>query len=387
MQKYNFPKGFYWGAASASYQVEGNIFNNDWAKAAEDGFVPFAGDGPDHYSRYEKDFDLAKSIGHNCHRLSIEWSRIEPKEGYFDEKEIEHYKNVIQALEKRGLTPFITLWHFTLPNWFVEKGGFTKKRNVKYFARYAKRVTDSLKDCTAFWTTFNEPMVYASNGWMRGNWPPFRFGHFFEMWNVVNNLARAHNAAYIEIKKHDPDADVSVVKNNIYFHGDTKLWNKAKAKVVSWFWNDRFLRKVKNYCDSIGVNYYFHSEYSSTKSDYPKSDMGWDLYPEGLYHVLVDVAKYKKPIFVSEAGIADEKDSKRAWYIKELIYNMWLAIDDGVDLRGYMYWSLIDNYEWSFGYQKRFGLIAVDYETKERKIRESAYEYKAICKSNTLLRK
>lgn len=385
MQKFEFPKDFFWGAAAASYQVEGGIENNDWAKAARDGFVPVAGTGADHYNRYEEDFDIAKSLGHNSHRLSVEWSRIEPTEGYFDEKEIEHYKKVIEALNARGLTPFITLWHFTLPDWFVAKGGFTKRKNVEYFTKYCTRVVSSLKDHSAQWATFNEPMVYASNGWVRGSWPPFKFGHFGSMIKVADNLAKAHKEAYDAIKKEDPDADVGIVKDNIYFHSDKKPWNIVRAKFLNWFWNHRFLNKIDNHCDNIGLNYYFHSYYGNS-SNYPKSDMGWELYPEGLYHMLMDLKRYDKPVFVAEAGIADEKDNNRAWYIKELVYNMHKAIEDGVDLRGYMYWSLLDNYEWAFGYQKRFGLVEVNFETKERKIRDSAYEYRKICQSNTLIR-
>ena len=382
---YKFPKDFFWGAATASYQVEGGIYNNDWAKAAEDGFVPLAGSGGDHYKQYESDFDLAKSIGHNCHRLSIEWSRIEPEEGKFDMKEIEHYRKVLQSLNEKGLTPFVTLWHFTLPLWFVEKKGFEKKENIKYFSRYCEFVVKNLKEECKHWATCNEPMVFASNGWLRGQWPPFKIGRFLMIWTVVNNLAKAHRHTYKILKKESPDSDIGVVKNNIYFHVHKGFFNKFRARFMDWFWNRRFLKKVDRHCDSLGINYYFHSEYGNGEKKYPKSDMGWDLYPEGLYHVLMGVKGFGKGVYVSEAGLADERDKNRAWYIRGLVESMGRALEDGVKLEGYMYWSLMDNYEWSFGFEKRFGLIEIDYNTKERRIRNSAYEFEKICRSGELV--
>ena len=150
-----------------------------------------------------------------------------------------------------------------------------------------------------------------------------------------------------------------------------------------WLWNKYFLEKIKNHVDHIGLNYYFHSEFGN-KEKYVKSDMGWDLYPEGLEFVLLDLKKYKKPIYVTEAGLADHKDFLRAEYIKDLIVAMNKAIEKGVDVRGFFYWSLLDNYEWVFAYSKKFGLVEVDMISKQRKIRESAYDYKKICESNSV---
>ena len=176
-----------------------------------------------------------------------------------------------------------------------------------------------------------------------------------------------------------------LVKNNIYFHVHRGFLNKFRAKFMDWFWNRRFLKKVDNHCDSLGINYYFHSEYGNGENKYPKSDMGWDLYPEGLYHVLMGVKGFGKGVYVSEAGLADERDKNRAWYIRGLVESMGRALEDGVKLEGYMYWSLMDNYEWSFGFEKRFGLIEIDYNTKERRIRNSAFEFEKICRSGELV--
>ena len=219
-----FPAGFFWGAATASYQVEGGIENCDWAQAAREGKVPPCGAACDHYRRYNEDFDIAKSLGHNAHRFSVEWARIEPEEGKFNEAEIEHYREVLRALRARNLEPFITLWHFTLPLWFSETGGFERKDAPEIFARYCAFVVDCFGDLCTRYSTINEPVVYAGLGWLKGNWPPFKqfkmvgkheltysgdrtlsrphvsFGVLFTYFKVINNLAKAHNKAYEAIK-------------------------------------------------------------------------------------------------------------------------------------------------------------------------------------------
>lgn len=402
-----FPEGFYWGAATASYQVEGNIHNTDWAKAAEEGRVPIAGRLCDHYNLYEQDFDIAKQLGHNAHRFSVEWARIEPEEGYFDVGAIEHYRNVLRALHERGLKPYLTLWHFTLPIWFAEKGGFEKRGSAQIFARYAEYVTKELGPLVEGISTMNEPVVYASNGWLRGTWPPFKrfkitdaisivesgnehdskaqkgFGAFFVYLRVFKNLARAHNAAYKKIKAVNPSMEVSLVKHVILFHSSNKILFRIMAWFSNYHWTHTFMRRVHKRCDAIGLNYYIHKKFGDTRQ-YEKTDMNWDMYPEGIYQALKILAVYKKPLFVSEAGIADEHDANRADYIRKQVAAVWEAIQDGVDVRGHMYWSLLDNYEWALGTRKRFGLIEVDYDTLERKIRPSAFIYKDICEKNAV---
>ena len=379
-----FPKGFYWGAASASYQVEGNIYNTDWAyEARTSKRVPEADSGPDHFNKYEEDFTLAKSLGHNAHRISIEWARIEPHKGEFNIEAVRHYERVIKSLHKKNIEPFITLWHFTLPQWLYEEGGMESKRFPEYFARYASFVADHLGDSCSHWSTINEPNVVASNGFIRGNWPPLKKGRPFLMIKVLNNLAKAHIAAYKVIKKKDLISEVSIVKDNIYISSNNNPVNIISAFFFRYFWNHFFLRKIINHIDSIGLNYYFHKKFGDT-TVYKKSDMGWDMFPEGIYHALVELKQYNVPVFVSEAGIADELDVYRSDYIRGLVYWIHQAISDGVDVRGYLYWSLTDNFEWALGYTKRFGLIEINYETKERTIRDSAYTLKKIAETNTL---
>jgi len=381
----SFPKGFFWGAASASYQVEGNIENTDWAyEARTSKRVPVADSGPDHFNRFEEDFDIAKQLGHNAHRFSIEWARIEPAEGEFSAEGIRHYKRVIRALKSRGLTPFVTLWHFTLPKWLYVQGGAESPEFPVYFARYAAYVAEHLGEDVEHWVTMNEPVVFASNGWYRGNWPPFKVYRFFKMFRVLRTLAEAHKLAYTRIKEKDLTAEVGVVKDNIYFHANWNPFNKIAAKVMRQFWNFYFLDKVATHLDTIGLNYYFHKKFGD-KQTYKKNDMGWDIFPEGLYQTLMELKRYGKPVFVAEAGIADHLDLYRGEYIHDLVYWTHRAIDDGLPVKGFMYWSLTDNFEWALGYEKCFGLIGIDYKTKERHIRESAYVYKTICLDNAVM--
>jgi len=385
-----FPDGFLWGAATASYQVEGGITNCDWADAARSGRVVPAGIGIDHYNRYEEDFALAKSIGHSCHRLSIEWSRIEPEEGKFDMNEINHYKKVLQSLHDNSITPFVTMWHFTLPEWFVKKGGFTKKENIGFFVRYCSFVTEHLRGHCKNFATMNEPIVYSTMSYLWGQWPPFEIFKLELFYRVLRNMIKAHNQTYTEIKdKHKDNVLISVVKNNMYMHvshaSRFNIFYRFVAKLSHWFWNEYFLNRVHKSLDAIDINYYFHTEYGKN-GKYIKSDMNWDLYPEGLYHVLKHVSKYNKDLRVTEAGIADEKDLYRAKYIEDLAISVHRAISEGVPVKAFMYWSLLDNYEWSYGFTKKFGLIAVDMKTKKRTIRQSAYAYKKICETNAVFK-
>ena len=384
MQKTKFPKGFLWGASSASFQVEGGIENTDWAKAAVEGRVPPCGRACDHYNRFEADFDIAKSLGHNAHRFSIEWARIEPEDGTFNEAEIEHYRKVIHALKDRGLKPYITLWHFTLPLWFSETGGFERKDSPEIFARYASYVTEKLGVDLEGISTMNEPNVFGSNGWLRGSWPPFKrfaltdavsitnsgrsyeskaekgINPFFLYLRVMKNLAMAHNKAYDAIKKVNPAIEVSVVKHVIYFHANWNPFNQLKAWIANYTWTHIFMGRTYKKCDSIGLNFYFHKKFGDT-AHYEKTDMDWDIYPEGILGSLHLLWRYKVPLFVSEAGIADERDIYRADYIERQVTAVLQGLKDGIDIRGHMYWSLLDNYEWALGFEKRFGLIAINY--------------------------
>lgn len=400
-----FPKGFLWGAATSAHQVEGSNAN-DWSKwekgNAEDlvkqaegrwqrwqqrkfpeMFQPrnyISGRACDHYHRFKEDFDIAKSLNHNAHRFSIEWSRIEPKEGKIDEKEIEHYRQVLLALKERQIEPFLTLYHWPLPNWLAESSGWLNPKAPYYFNRYVKIVSQHLFDLVNFWITVNEPNIYASNSYLKGVWPP-QTKSILKYFKVLNSLVKAHQLAYKSLHLIDSKCRVGIAKNNIYFRN---------IPFASYFWNKYFLNKIKDYQDFIGLNYYFFKSWPNIKN-LPVSDMGWRICPKGIYCLLRDLRKYNKPIYITENGLADKRDEKRAKFIKRHLKWIHKAIRDGIDIKGYFYWSLLDNFEWDKGFWPRFGLVEVDClsggkagKTLKRKIRPSAYEYAKICKNNTL---
>jgi beta-glucosidase/6-phospho-beta-glucosidase/beta-galactosidase len=200
----------------------------------------------------------------------------------------------------------------------------------------------------------------------------------------MKNLARAHNDAYREIKKVAPTVDVSYVHHVIVFDANKNPFNKIKAAIANYVWTHIFSKRTASHCDSIGLNYYFYTKFGD-KRVWRKTDMDWNFAPEYIYGALKMLSRYKKPLFISEAGLADATDSGRAEYIQKQVAATWKAIQDGMDVRGHMYWSLLDNYEWALGFEKRFGLVAINYDTLERTIRPSAYVYKRICEENAVV--
>ena len=369
-----FPKNFYWGTATSAYQVEGGI-RNDWSQA---GKKYDAGLACDHYHRFEEDFDLAKRMNNNAHRFSIEWARIEPEEGKFDQKEIEHYRKVIFALRQRNLEPFVTLYHWTLPVWFTKKGGWLNKDAPEYFGKFVEKVVKEYKDLVKFWITLNEPNIYTSMSFLKGNWPPF-IKNWLKTQRVFKQLIRAHIKAYKIIRKISPFSRIGIATNNIWYRGIIKLFAGYK-------WNHKFLSAIKDYQNFIGLNYYFsHSLSSIVLKRGEVNDLGWKIVPEGIYHVLKDLKKYNKAIFITENGLADVKDKKRARFIIEHLKWVHKAIEEGIDVRGYFYWSLIDNFEWDKGFWPRFGLIEINYKNNLGRIpRPSSKIYARICKNNAL---
>lgn len=379
--KQNFPHGFLWGSATSAYQIEGGI-ENDWSEAARQGKIPITGKACDSYDKYEEDFEIAKSLGQNAHRFSLEWSRIEPEEGKFDETAIDHYRKVIKAIRDRGMEPFVTIWHFTLPVWFANIGGFENPKASFYFARYCDYVLRSLGDKAKFWITMNEPMVYVVQGYWNKKWPPFK-KNFSKFLKVTENLIVSHNLAYQRIKLARPEVQVGIAKNNKCFEHNWNPFNFFLAIISKWFWNYRFLNRISDFQDFIGLNYYFSIKFGGKKTE-QKTDMGWPIYPAGLYKVIKELNKYGKPIYITENGLADARDSKRESFIKDHLYFIQQAITKKVDVRGYFHWSLLDNYEWAHGFEPKFGLVEVDFQTLERKIRPSAYKFKEICETNSL---
>lgn len=416
-----FPKGFLWGAATSSHQVEGNT-QNDWTQWEKDNakriaegakdkwekwqqekfpemFDPqnyISGRTCDQYNRYGEDFDLAKAGGHNAHRLSLEWSRIEPKEGEFSEEGIEHYRKVLTALRTRGLEPFVTLWHWTDPIWIGEMGAWGNKETVKYFQRYAERVFNEYKDLVKFWMPLNEPNTEVSLGYMFGNQPPGIKSKIAAN-DAFKNLMQVQKDIYKIAKSVSPDFQIGCSHFMFDIKSYNRLpWNVLATKIMDYFANRRFFRAFNDSCDFFGIQYYqpfhvnlkiggnFFGLFENKKIIEKQSDLGWQIFPEGIYNVLKKAAKNGKPIYITENGLADATDAYRSEFIQEHLKYVQRAIADGVDIRGYFHWSLIDNFEFveMRGFWPRFGLIEIDYKTLERKPRKSFYAYKKIIENN-----
>lgn len=414
MKKFQFPENFLWGSATSSHQVEGGT-KNQWSKwekenaprlvsEAKTKWMPWqqekfpemfaeknyiSGKACDHYDRFEQDFDIAKELGHNAHRFSIEWSRIEPEEGKFDEKEIEHYRKVIASLRERGMEPFVTLWHWTNPLWLEEEGGTSSKEFSKYFARYAKLMAEKLGDNINFWITINEPMSVISSCYISGAWPPQKKNPFLAL-RVYRILASAHNLAYDVIHEAMPNTQVGFANILAFFEPERKHvgLDNLVVMIAEYFSNRKFLKMTSGHNDFLTLQYYFHYKLAfpgiRKNENNVTSDLNWELHQKGMGHLLRWLGTFNLPIYITENGLADAKDSRRTKFITDGLQVIHEAIEDGADVRGYFYWSLLDNFEWDKGFWPRFGLVEVDFETQERKIRPSALEYAKICKNNEL---
>jgi beta-glucosidase len=386
--QFELPPSFLLGAASAAHQVEGNNSNTDWWREEQLGKLPKSGEATDHYHRFAEDFALAKTIGLDALRISIEWARIEPTPGQWDEAAVSHYREVLLDMKKRGLVRMVTLYHYTLPVWAADRGGFRNKKNAVAFARYAKYVAEQLGTEIDLWATINEPEVYTYMSSLRGIWPPFSRSPLRAFF-LFANLATAHKLAYRAIKAIVPSAQIGMAKNNVYNEPFRQNFlDRTAVALNDWFSNHWFLDKIKDELDFIGLNYYFYHSLTvnwhgivQKNLEGPKSDMGWRTFPEGIYHLLMDLAeKYHKPLYITENGIANARDDMRQDFVREHLSWTAKAIADGADVRGYFYWSLTDTYEWQDGYGPKFGLIEVDFPTQKRTIRPSANIFKELRK-------
>jgi beta-glucosidase len=402
----NFPRTFLWGAATSAYQVEGENANADWWQWEKDTGRENSGLACRHYEFYEQDFDLAKSLNHNAHRLSIEWSRIEPDEGKFSQAELKHYIDVIVSLRARNIEPLVTLHHFTNPIWFSKSGGWERRRSADKFLRYCDFVVRSLAKHVHYWITINEPNVYVSHAYILGVWPP-QAKSLLKAKAVEDSLILAHIKAYRLIRKIYKELNilrpsVSIAQNiQAFIPCTANLKNRFAAFLRDKWYNFGFLDKLMRHktMDFIGVNYYSRQLVELQKwgignltmdvcrnNHYPvkKNSLGWDIYPEGLYKALLKLKIYNLPVIVTENGICTPDDNLRWEYIREHLRNIHLAMEKGVNVKGYLYWSLIDNFEWDKGFGPRFGLIDIDYNTFKRSIRESARLFSQVCKTGVL---
>lgn len=403
-----FPQGFLWGAATAAHQVEGGL-ENDWkAFEATPGNVK-QGDtsavGVGHYQRFDEDFALAQDMGHNAHRLSLEWSRLEPTRGRWDWAAVQHYHAVFGAMRRRGLRPLVTLHHFTNPAWLATRGGWDDERAIADFARFAAFAGREFGAEVDSWLTINEPNVYSYMAYHAGQWPP-KVQDPQAALRVQANLVRGHAAAYHALHRHDRgdgDGDGQAAAVGIAQHialydpyWEASPLDRAQAGFSDDVFNRAFLRAVTSgelrfwypgvrgvwgrhaparaSVDFIGVNYYtrwrcatFGPAFRLPTPGAPTNALGWEIYPTGLRRALGLANEYatlpdgrRVPLLVTENGIDDRDGRARAAYLVAHVREVAQAIQDGLDVRGYLHWTLMDNFEWSEGYAPRFGLYRVD---------------------------
>ena len=399
-----FPGNFLWGAATSSYQVEGDNFNSDWWEwEYRIGLREKCGHACRHYALYKEDFDLARSLNHNAHRLSIEWSRVQPEPDTFSDSQIEHYLEVVEYLKASYLEPIITLHHFTNPLWLAKLGGWENRKSVDYFLDYVSKIVQLLSNKVKYWVTINEPNVYIHHSYILGQWPP-QEKSLHKARRVLSNLILAHTRAYQLI--HDiyrtarlKAPYVTIAQNMQAFVPCIPTFrNRLAVCLRNNLYNfgiiDRLTRGRS--LDIIGINYYSRTLVEVQKwrlknmllddcrmhhSKARKNSLGWDIYPEGLYSILLRLKRYKLPIVILENGICTQDDILRWDFIREHLYKVNQAMQKGCNILGYFYWSLMDNYEWDQGFRPRFGLIEVDYRTYKRTVRESAKHFASVCKS------
>jgi beta-glucosidase len=418
-----FSANFLFGAAISAYQNEGSDGQeigrrNDWghweeacarrlaARALRKNYgqgrarnLPpealrpptyLCGSGTGHYRRYLEDLELARQIGLRGFRFALEWSRIEPEPGCYDYDAIRHYRDVAQACRDRGMEPFVTVWHFTLPLWAEALGGWESQAVVSAFVRLASVVARELGDVVTFWATICEPETYAMMTSLPyviskdDSWLDYRQG-VRPFLRVRRNLVAAHRHAYRAFKSAHPGLQVGITLNYVHYDGWQDVVSRGVRRVMWRASNGYFAPRVADTVDWFGLQYYFHCrvKLAPFRNDFERrSDLGWELYPEGHAAVLREIARFGKPVYVTESGLADRDDRHRAWYIAESLRSISEAIDGGVDCRGYFYWTLTDNFEWDKGWWPRFGLIEIDRNDELRRVpRPSASVYADIIRT------
>lgn len=413
LDQVRFPGGFLWGTATAHHQVEGGHQHNNWARwetqtdakgkpRIQNG--DRCGDAAGHWSRFADDIRrMHADLGVNTYRFSLSWSRIEPAPGQWDQGAIDHYHQLIDLCLELGITPMVTLHHFAHPLWFEDLGSFEKEANIAHMVRFTERMFGEYGAKVPFWCTFNEPGPFSVMGWGLGVFPPGKQSPKV-LGTVIRNLCLAHTrmVAAIQAMPGGQAAQVGLVKN-IFQMDPWQRWNPVhwvlcrlldhvyNQSILGFLETGRVQIRIPGFCkideqmdgprgEFVGLNYYANLLIDPLMSREPPfeahsrpgqimTDMPYTVYAEGFWRALHRISKVGLPIYVTENGIADADDAHRATWIRRYLFAMRRAMDEGVDVRGYYYWSLMDNFEWAEGFAMRFGLYAVDYETKERTLR------------------
>ncbi len=420
-----FPNGFLWGAATAAHQVEGQNTNNQWwdweQQPGKIWYGGLSGDACNWWNNADPDFDRAAALGHNAHRMSVEWSRIEPRDGYFDTAALARYRELLTGLLRRGITPMVTLHHFTNPRWFEEQGGWLSPTAPHRFGRFAECVAGTLGDLCDLWCTINEPVIYAVQSYLIGLWPPGQ-QDIRATFGVVAALLRGHAAAAMAVKRVSPRAriglvhqvrifdpaspsalDVAVAATWDYLLNGAVLYALRTGRIPPPFGYGERVPGLRGSSDFFGLNYYTRERVAFdpiapglmfgrrfTPEHVPQSDIGFEgqsygeIYPDGLYRTLRRVATLGVPIYITETGLPDADDDQRPEFILSHMAAAHRAIRDGVNLRGVFFWTLTDNFEWSEGWGLRFGFYALDEHTGERRLRPSGALFAALARANAI---
>jgi beta-glucosidase len=352
-------------------------------------------------------------------RLSLEWSRIEPEEGCFDAQALQRYREMLEGLHQRGIEPIVCLHHFTHPRWFEERGAFLQPDAPQMFERFAREVATAVGDLCRFWVTFNEPNVYAACGYVLGEFPPGRRGEIFNALRVNRVQARAHVLAYRAIHEQVPDAKVGWAQHYVVFEPEGGIVDRWIARLLDRLFNRAFFELIedgrfafplgvfngpksngKSCCDFVGLNVYsrFHVAFDLrhmrtlftrlfVPQHVPQGDPGvenpyGEAYPQAITQAVKRAARLGKPIYIMENGVPDAEDRIRPWLIVNVLQEMHRLIEQGYDIRGYLHWTLTDNFEWNEGWRLRFGLVALDPDTQDRTLRSSAKLFSEIARSN-----
>jgi beta-glucosidase len=418
---HSFPAGFLWGTATASHQVEGDNHGNDfWAWEMEPGRIAEghrSGAACDWWGgRWREDFDRAAETGQNAHRLSVEWSRIEPSPGQIDAEALSAYREILHGARQRGLRPMVTLHHFTNPRWLQEQGGWTLPEVPALFERYVEATVAALGDLVDDWITINEPNVYAYAAYTVGAFPPGE-KNLSRALDVIAQLVRAHARAYAVIHRRWPGARVGIAHHYRGIHPAHRwnllerasaglrhrIFNEAvpRAAVDGWLrlpGRNQRIRQAAGTQDFFGLNYYTAEIVQMDlgrplelfgRSAYPKrADLSPSGFiantPGGFWRALVWARRFRLPILITENGIEDDSDSVRPRYLAGHVRQLWRAANFNWQVEGYYHWTLVDNFEWERGWTQRFGLWSLDPQTQERRRRPSADFYQDICRRNAL---
>ena len=402
------PKGFWWGTATAAHQIEGNNVNSDFWLAENVKptlFREASLDACDSYHRFDEDAALAARLGFNCHRFGIEWARIEPEPGRFSEAELDHYARVLESCHKHGLAPMVTYSHWTVPRWFAARGGFEEADSPELFARFAEKATARLGPLMAAASTFNEaniarivrrnpaakqftPLVRAMLAACAKASNSDRFASvlFADIDRSEANQVRAHQLAFQAIKAGPGTFPVGVTISMQAVQG-IGAGNKAE-EVERDLYGPWIAEAAK--ADFVGVQTYTRIRVGPDGELPPPAGAeltkaGYEYYPQALAETIRYAAKHTgKPIYVTENGIAADDDTRRIAYIDAALAGVRACIDEGIDVRSYLHWSLLDNFEWVFGYAQRFGLVSVDRKTFKRTPKPSALHLGARARANRL---